>query len=718
MEDIRLAVEWTSINAHRFGGDANKIVLSGQSAGAHITLCLLVSDYLEKKMMEQDAKNKSGRDASRSHAERYLTNTDDSGSIYEEDDSDADYSDYESDISEEVLMPEAAETPIPGVPSSHADDETLEQETDRSLATEAVTVEMDTEISPLTVEYMTPLRSSTHTGAKLPKSPRGCLNADGSEKVRHSHSRRSRRAGSLLNAHSESVDDGQVHTPNKHAHVLGSSSHKKRSYSSGNIEPQTRPASGSIIDMIDTYLGANISTNNHKSASSKIISNTASSLKKKFREQVRRNSDAMSYEPDRFFPPGESSSSSEGPGPEEAVCWREVDSVRKSARRNSPRSMALLNRSQGTPTAGVHSSLGSLSRFPRVLEETDPAVSGLESLRCPEVSSPVVTNPISHKKAVVRARKIKKKFSVVSNIKLFIGVSGPYNLEALESHLHQRGMDSRILNWICRGSIGNYSPTTQLAEYAQQLLALQHEERNLAHNGVDVAPQVYSVSQPSAALADLTPIALFHGSRDATIPVSICTDLSNVLHMHGANALCKIYEGWSHTDAILEAPLSGTMRLFHDMAGVIFAHTAECSSTLGSVNNIAGLPVVADRLVIPPNPNAQEPDDYICSPLDYLSLTLFPKLFSSGAATAHGIATERVHVPGSTNTSISGDDTRKHAPLSPSTENSHHSQASHTTERARRKHLERKRKAGKVASSNDPMVSQLLVKMAREINPF
>jgi len=203
---------------------------------------------------------------------------------------------------------------------------------------------------------------------------------------------------------------------------------------------------------------------------------------------------------------------------------------------------------------------------------------------------------------VRKGRKIKKKFCVVSNIKLFIGVSGPYNLEALESHLHQRGMDSRILNWICRGSIGNYSPTTQLAEYAKQVLALEHEERNAAHNGEDVAPQVFSVSQPSAALVDLTPIALFHGSRDATIPVSICTELSNVLHTHGANALCKIYEGWSHTDAILEAPLSGTMRLFHDMAGVIFAHTAECSSNLGSVNNIAGLPVAADRLGIPPNP--------------------------------------------------------------------------------------------------------------------
>jgi len=82
-----------------------------------------------------------------------------------------------------------------------------------------------------------------------------------------------------------------------------------------------------------------------------------------------------------------------------------------------------------------------------------------------------------------------------------------------------------------------------------------------------------------------------------------------------------------------------------------------------------------------------------------------------------------VQAPVSANTSISGDETKKHAPpLSPSTENSHHSHhshSSHLTEKARRKQLERnKRKASRTSNGNDPMVWQLLVKMAREINPF
>ncbi len=191
-----------------------------------------------------------------------------------------------------------------------------------------------------------------------------------------------------------------------------------------------------------------------------------------------------------------------------------------------------------------------------------------------------------------------------------------------------------------------------------------------------------------------------------------------MLHTHGANALCKIYEGWSHTDAILEAPLSGTMRLFNDMAGVIFAHTAECSSTLSSANNIDGLPQQPSPLTIPLHLDAQDPVDnsnYVCSPLDYVSLFLFPKLFGGTAnptthatnsgGSASAVIAEPKRTPGdvSTNVSTSGDDVNVRA-----------------NEKERRKHHKNKRgnHEKKASGNNDAMVSQLLVKIAREINPF
>ena len=60
----------------------------------------------------------------------------------------------------------------------------------------------------------------------------------------------------------------------------------------------------------------------------------------------------------------------------------------------------------------------------------------------------------------------------LSEIKLFIGVSGPYNLQALSSHMQSRGLDHSILKWICRGDIEKYSPTLQLDAVMAQMLPL------------------------------------------------------------------------------------------------------------------------------------------------------------------------------------------------------------------------------------------------------
>lgn len=52
----------------------------------------------------------------------------------------------------------------------------------------------------------------------------------------------------------------------------------------------------------------------------------------------------------------------------------------------------------------------------------------------------------------------------IDDIKLFVGISGPYNLRALETHLHYRGLDSSILEWICKGDVTRYSPTHAIAK--------------------------------------------------------------------------------------------------------------------------------------------------------------------------------------------------------------------------------------------------------------
>ena len=60
----------------------------------------------------------------------------------------------------------------------------------------------------------------------------------------------------------------------------------------------------------------------------------------------------------------------------------------------------------------------------------------------------------------------------LSEIKLFVGVSGPYNLQALSAHMQSRGLDHSILKWICRGDVERYSPALQLDAVMAQTLSL------------------------------------------------------------------------------------------------------------------------------------------------------------------------------------------------------------------------------------------------------
>ena len=54
-------------------------------------------------------------------------------------------------------------------------------------------------------------------------------------------------------------------------------------------------------------------------------------------------------------------------------------------------------------------------------------------------------------------------------IKLFIGISGPYNLLSLSAHMQNRGLDHSILKWICRNDVKKYSPVTSLGEIMSDL---------------------------------------------------------------------------------------------------------------------------------------------------------------------------------------------------------------------------------------------------------
>ena len=128
----------------------------------------------------------------------------------------------------------------------------------------------------------------------------------------------------------------------------------------------------------------------------------------------------------------------------------------------------------------------------------------------------------------------------MDKIALVVLVSGPYDLFSMKTHLHARGLDSSILTWICRGNLAKYSPTRRIA-------------RHVASSG------------DRFCYSHFPRTALFHGSDDATVPLSICEDLAEALLSGGGRVEVNVYPGLSHTDPILEGPLRGDDTLMLDI---------------------------------------------------------------------------------------------------------------------------------------------------------
>lgn len=62
MDDVAAAINWTAKNIDSYGGDNNRLVLAGQSAGAHISMMLML-DVFDNLLCryDHDAKETSSK---------------------------------------------------------------------------------------------------------------------------------------------------------------------------------------------------------------------------------------------------------------------------------------------------------------------------------------------------------------------------------------------------------------------------------------------------------------------------------------------------------------------------------------------------------------------------------------------------------------------------------------------------------------------------------
>ena len=112
-------------------------------------------------------------------------------------------------------------------------------------------------------------------------------------------------------------------------------------------------------------------------------------------------------------------------------------------------------------------------------------------------------------------------FCEISRIKRFIGISGPYDLEALVDSCINRGLPEKMFRSLVGGPLSAFSPIHLLGKS-------------------DFNP------------CSFPPTVLLHGTADLTVPVFVSESFSHALNFRGVQCRSYIFDGVSHTDLILE----------------------------------------------------------------------------------------------------------------------------------------------------------------------
>jgi len=122
----------------------------------------------------------------------------------------------------------------------------------------------------------------------------------------------------------------------------------------------------------------------------------------------------------------------------------------------------------------------------------------------------------------------------IGSLKAFLGISGPYDLVALEPHLVTRGIYSRILYSLAvDGDLSGCSPTRVLRTQDWR-------------------------ADREAAVARLPPIYLFHGGADKSVPSWSTQDFADGLQDVGFDRLTvDLRPGMTHTYPVIEGPMAG-----------------------------------------------------------------------------------------------------------------------------------------------------------------
>ncbi|GAB9472551.1 hypothetical protein Gpo141_00009727 [Globisporangium polare] len=134
----------------------------------------------------------------------------------------------------------------------------------------------------------------------------------------------------------------------------------------------------------------------------------------------------------------------------------------------------------------------------------------------------------------------------LKQVRSFIGISGPYNIEVAVETFHRHGFDKNVVERIMDKKLAYYSPALRLLAKSE----LPHVAR---------------------VLEDFPPVFLFHGTNDKTVSWRSSEQFASALESCRVPVQVRYFEGKTHTDPIIEDPILGDDFLLDEIKKIIMA---------------------------------------------------------------------------------------------------------------------------------------------------
>ncbi|CAD7705335.1 unnamed protein product [Ostreobium quekettii] len=135
------------------------------------------------------------------------------------------------------------------------------------------------------------------------------------------------------------------------------------------------------------------------------------------------------------------------------------------------------------------------------------------------------------RKLAGRCRLLKGRTWDPRRTKGFIGVSGAYSLDGLREHLHRRGLCKSLF---------------------ESIMSLDGKPAL-----VELSPTYFARKLGLRLRGELPEVLLLHGKADKSVPCMSSSTFCEALNSGGVKCECRLYEGKSHTDPLVDDALRG-----------------------------------------------------------------------------------------------------------------------------------------------------------------